>query len=270
MSATIDGGYRQQRAGRGALVLESPLLAEAGVRHGFGTRVGGVSQGSFASLNFGLKGGDDPGHVRANQHRLGATVGFDPPRLFRLRQVHGRRVVDVGEDDDPGAVLGQEADALTSAAAGTALAVVTADCVPVLLTDPARGASGAAHAGWRGIVAGVLPAVVRRLRERYGCRFETLLAAIGPCIGPCCYEVGEEVAVRFADVPGAVVPGARRPHLDLVAAARHALVDAGLPARSISSPTGLCTRCQGRLFFSFRRDGDVTGHHLSVVVVPEP
>jgi len=261
MSGASIGGYLRRRSEGGAPVLLSPLLLDAGVVHGFSTRQGGVSIGSFSSLNFGLKGGDSPEHVRRNAERLAHTVGFDPLRLFRLRQIHGCQVVELSERDTPAAVQQREADALTTAVAGTAVGVATADCVPVLFAG--RGAVGAAHAGWRGIVAGVLRATVERL-QRAG--EVPVLAAIGPCIGPCCYEVGPEVSARFEEIPGAVLPAEPRPHLDLIAAVRHSLLEAGLASEQISAPVGLCTRCQSDIFFSYRRDGDATGHHLSVVV----
>jgi len=163
-------------------------------------------------------------------------------------------------------VRAEEADALASAAPGAALGVGTADCVPVLLAGPHSGAVGAAHAGWRGLCGGTLEAVAGALRHRHGAAPDELLAAVGPCIGPCCYEVGEDVAARFAAIPGAVIARRPRPHLDLVAAAHHALLAAGLSPERISVPAGLCTRCQSELFFSYRRDGEATGHHLSVVV----
>jgi len=259
------GGYLLRA--REAEVLQSPLLLQARVAHGFSTRNGGVSRGSFASLNFGLKGGDDPDRVRLNAQRLGTCVGFDAARLFRVRQVHGDRVVQISVGQGPADVQQQEADALVTAHQGTAVGVATADCVPVLLAQPGGRVVGAAHAGWRGIVAGVLPAVVRRLRGMIDPgASERLLAAVGPCIGPCCYEVGADVARQFARMPGVVIPGSPRPHLDLVRAAQQSLLEAGLTPEQISVPVGLCTRCQRDLFFSYRRDGDATGHHLSVVL----
>lgn len=263
-------GYDLLRSPSGAAALASPLL-RGGVVHGFSTRAGGVSPGSFASLNFGLKGGDSPDNVRRNLERLAALVGFDADRLFRVKQVHGSRVVEVRAGDDPRAVLVEEADALVSSAPGVTLGVVTADCVPVLLVDPQAPAVGVAHAGWRGLRAGVVQAAVERMGQLYGSAPTRLLVATGPCIGACCYEVGDEVAASFQGIPGAVVPRpGRRPHLDLAVGVRHALVSAGVAVDRIAQPAGLCTHCQRELFFSYRRDGSVTGHHLSVVGLGAP
>jgi YfiH family protein len=266
---TLVGGYALAQVEGGATVLRSPILDDAGVSHGFGTRLGGVSRESFASLNFGLKGGDSLENVRQNQERLGRTVGFDARGLFRLRQVHGRRVVLVEESSQPEAVWREEADALVTGERGAALGVGTADCVPVLLADPEARVVGAAHAGWRGIVGGVLPGVVEAL-VALGASPSRLRVAVGPCIGPCCYEVGEEVAEQFEAVAGAVrhAANAPKPHLDLLTAVSAKLAEAGLPAEAVSVPEGLCTRCQDDLFFSYRRDAGRTGHHLSVVVLP--
>lgn len=271
-----DESYAQRSVSGGAVIVSSPLLeglAGAGegpdgapgdppIRHGFGTRLGGVSEGTLASLNFGLKGGDRPENVRENLRRLGLTVGFDPDRCCRLHQVHG---IDVVRALEPATLLGRAGDALISAEPGVTIGVVTADCVPVLFADRGRRAVGAAHAGWRGLAGGVLEATIASLGEHFGIRPRELLCAIGPCIGPCCYEVGEEVAARFD--AGAVLRGrGPRPHLDLAQAARVRLRAAGVPEAQISEAR-LCTRCRDDLFYSYRREGAATGHHLSVIGV---
>lgn len=254
--------YRSRSVQDGALVLCSPLLEEAGLRHGFATRLGGVSEGVLASLNFGLKGGDRLENVRENLRRLAGSVGFDAERCYRLRQVHGSGVVRVDGKHSPHRLVARPGDALVSDVPGLTLGVVTADCVPVLLADPGR-AAGAAHAGWRGLVAGVLEATVTALVRSFGARPDRLLAAIGPCIGPCCYEVGEDVAAKFEET-AVRRPAGSRPRLDLARAARARLRAAGLLEEQIAE-SGLCTRCRPDLFYSFRRDGQQTGHHLSVI-----
>jgi polyphenol oxidase len=258
-----------------AVVVRSPLLEGAGIRHGFGTRQGGASEGSFASLNFSLRAppprsgewsGDRPEHVQENLRRLGAEVGFDPGRCFRLKQVHGIDVLRVGAADSPPRLLARAGDALISDTPGTTVGVVTADCVPVLFADPVHCAVAAAHAGWRGLAGGVLEATITALGRAFGSRPADLLAAVGPCIGSCCYEVGEEVAAQFD--PAAVQRDrGPKPHLDLPAAALLRLRAAGLDRSNIST-AALCTRCREDLLFSYRRSGDSTGHHLSVIVVP--
>lgn len=261
------GGYRLVRKGpEEAVVLQSRVLDLPGLRHGFATRLGGVSQHSFASLNFGLKGGDSPESVQQNLRRLACQVGFEEDRLFRVAQVHGRRVVVVGAADDPPQVLPEAADALATACAGNTLGVRTADCVPVLLVDPRNEAVAAAHAGWRGVVGGVLEASVGSMVRRFDTAPEDLRAALGPSIGPCCFEVGEEVARQFEGFKGCVCRPASgpRPHVDLQVAIRQILRDQGLRPENVDYPQ-TCTHCREDLFFSYRRDGEATGHHLSVV-----
>jgi len=246
----------------GAVVWRTRELEDPRLVHGFATRQGGVSDGSFSSLNFGLKAGDDPRRVRENVERLARRLEFDARRLFRARQVHGSTVRVVGADDDPAAVAREPADALVTTTPGTTLGILTADCVPVLLADAERGVVGAAHAGWRGVVGGVLQATVEVLERRFGCTPRRLRAALGPGIRRCCYEVGPEVAARFASVPGAVHDSAAgRPHVDLPAAVRHVLRELGIEAAEVD----VCTRCNEELCFSYRRDGEVAGHHLSVI-----
>ncbi len=261
------GGYLLRRAASGVVTLHSPRLAalEAeGIVHAFAARLGGVSEGSFASLNFGLKGGDPREHVAENLARLAATLGLDPRRCYRARQVHGRALL-AADRAEPEALALSEADALLAAERGSAVGVLTADCVPVLFADAERGLVVAAHAGWRGIVGGVLEAAVGELRARGG-EPRGLHAASGPAIGPCCYEVGPEVAAPFAArFPAAVSPGPRgRPHLDLQAAVGATLLELGLRPERIDRPS-LCTRCRADLCYSYRRDGDGTGHHLSLI-----
>lgn len=263
-NTSVDLGYEVFTGGEGAVVLRSAGLDLPGVVHGFGTRRGGVSGGSFASLNFGVKGGDDPQNVRRNLERLGASVGFDPDRFYRLSQVHGRRVITVDGSEDPALVSQEQADALVTSTPGVCVGVNTADCVPVLFADPVAGVVAAAHAGWRGIVGGVLQATLAVMENELGCDRARMAAAQGPCAGPCCYEVGQEVAEQFAGIPGAVVrvEGRARAHLNLPVAVAHLL--AQLDIAKAGRPT-CCTHHQQELFFSYRRDGAATGHHLSVI-----
>jgi hypothetical protein len=267
MAERETGGYLLRSTG-GVVSLHSPrllALEPAGIVHAFATRQGGVSEGSFASLNFGLKGGDPPARVAENLDRLAGTLGLDAGRCYRARQVHGRTLREVRREESPASLAGAEADGLFTCDAGCAVGVLTADCVPVLLADPVRRRVAAVHAGWRGIVGGVLEAAVAELAARGAVPAE-LVAAAGPAIGPCCYEVGPEVAAAFsARFPEAVSPGPRgRPHLDLAVAVRAILVGLGLVPARIERPA-LCTRCRADLCYSYRRDGDATGHHLSLI-----
>jgi YfiH family protein len=245
-------------------ILESPLLAD--FRHGFTTRQGGVSAPPYGTLNLGGAVGDDPARVAENWRRLEAHTGL---RFARVRQVHGARVIRAEGPCEPA----EEADVVLSAAGGVAACVSVADCVPVLLADPGTGAVAAVHAGWRGTLARAAAEGVLALGREVGAPPGRLLAAIGPSIGPCCYEVSEDLAARFgAELPGSVaaspVPGGR-PHLDLWTANRAVLTAAGVAAERIHL-LGACTSCGGDLFFSHRRDAGRTGRQMAFIAPRAP
>jgi len=240
--------------------LTSPLLR---ARHGFSTRNGGVSTGRYATLNVGGKWGDAEANVRENRRLLAADAGFDLARLATVHQVHGRAVA-FADGKNAETLAAVDADALVARGPGRAIGIYTADCVPILLDD-GDGRVAAAHAGWRGTVAGVAAAAVEALVSA-GADRAKLRAALGPSIGPCCFEVGDEVAARFLAWPDAIraVDG-KKPHVDLWAANRAQLIDAGLsPDRIDAAPP--CTMCDGARFFSFRRDGGSIGQMLSFIV----
>lgn len=247
-------------------LLESPLLS--GFRHGFTTRDGGVSDPPYDRLNLGGAVGDDPARVAENWRLLEAATGL---RFARVRQVHGARVLAVSAPCEPA----DEADAVLSTAEGVAACVSVADCVPILLADPGTGAVAAVHAGWRGTLAGIAAEGVRALERQAGAPPSRLLAAIGPSIGPCCYEVSEDVAARFRDeLSGDVVRtpsagGAARPHVDLWAANRWVLARAGVPADRVQV-LGCCTSCERDRFFSHRRDAGRTGRQMAFIAPRAP
>lgn len=267
----------QEGAPRGAAtapeVLTVPLLAHPALIHGFTTRNGGVSQGPFASLSFSPKWEEDREAVVENHKRLARHLGYDGARLYRVFQVHGAEGVVV-QDEDPAEVYRHHADFLVTDRPGATLGVITADCVPVLLLDPARPAVAAVHAGWRGLVAGVIQAAVRALGAAYGSPPAVLRAALGPSIGPCCFEVGPEVVAEFEaafpDAPELVIPAGTgaalgaRPHVDLWQGARRALEGAGVAPASIADPAG-CTCCAPARFHSYRRQGPKVGQQISVI-----
>ncbi|MEA3340644.1 MAG: polyphenol oxidase family protein, partial [Chloroflexota bacterium] len=198
------------------------LSGADGLLHAILTRIGGVSRGHCATLNLGHTVGDDSAAVEENHTIALGALGLEPGRTVSPYQVHGARVGVVGR-----AHLGTvqpATDALVTNAPGVPLLMRFGDCASVLFFDPARRVIGMAHAGWRGVAAGSVPATVRTMTERFGCVLADLWAGIGPTIGPCCYEVGPEVveAVEAACPPGTDV--ARdvdgRIHLDLPGAVR--------------------------------------------------
>jgi len=271
MSMRGAGADAGDGAGDELPLLRSRLIAAPFV-HAFSTRAGGVSAAPFDTLNMGARWGDLPAHVAENRRRLLRALGVAGP-LYVARQVHGAAVVRVRAGVDPAAIAPVEADALITGDAGVAVGVFVADCVPALLVDPRTGAVAAAHAGWRGTVAGVLPAAVRALAAEFGARPDNLRVALGPAIGACCFEVGAEVARAFeAALGGAaaadvVIPSPRgaagKWHVDLKAANRLLLERAGVPTEAIDVGTD-CTHHDRARFFSYRRDGE-TGQLMGIV-----
>ena len=249
--------------------LVSETLGKAHFAHGFSTRAGGVSEPPYDGLDFATL--RDPVALRENQRRLAEAVGFDPNRLYQVHQVHGPALVVA--NGDPAGVLEQQADALVAEpGSGHAVAVRVADCVPVLLADPHTGRVAAVHAGWRGVVAGVIGVAVRHLR--HGGEGRELLAAIGPCIGPCCFEVGADVGETIARSTTSSAIARRdeargKIFVDLRAAVRAQLRELGLADAAIEDvpdrTSAGCTRCDAQRFYSYRRDGDASGRLIAVI-----
>jgi hypothetical protein len=184
--------------------------------------------------------------------------------LVSSRQLHGVEVLDVDERFDPAAPL-VAADIQMTSRPGWLLSLRFADCVPVLLVDPLRRVIAAVHAGWRGTLKGASAIAVKALGERYGCRPRDLLVGIGPSIGPCCYEVGEEVASQFGAQAAAILRnGQPRPHLDLWELNRSTLLRQGLVVEQIELAR-ICTRCRSDLFFSHRAQGYPTGRFSAAI-----
>ncbi len=227
-----------------------------GARAAFSTRLGGVSDEPYESLNLAVLSGDERDAVRENRRRLAAALELDPRSVVIARQVHGAEVVshegapDPAAFADPGPEL-QEADGHVAMRPGPAPLVMVADCLPVAVAG--EGGVAMLHCGWRGLAAGI----IGRGTEAVGAR----AAAIGPGIGPCCYEVGDEVRAAFAPLGDGIAEGRM---LSLRTVARRLLERAGVEDVSESD---LCTRCNPELFYSYRRDGERTGRQAGVAWV---
>jgi purine-nucleoside/S-methyl-5'-thioadenosine phosphorylase / adenosine deaminase len=236
-----------------------------GLGHGFFGRTGGVSRNQFASLNLSTRVGDDPEAVAANWRRVRPVM---PPyrRLALLNQVHGSEVHLIGTDHDGARLIG---DGMVTASPGVALGIFTADCVAMLMVDAEQHIVGAFHAGWRGTLAGIARAGLRRMDEA-GAEVGRIQVALGPSVGPCCYEVDAELGARFdAAWPcsrARVCPG--RPGkamIDLRGVLTDQLIECGLDPAAIAA-VGPCTRCASERFFSRRAaHGQVGGLQLSFV-----
>ncbi|MBN1921382.1 MAG: peptidoglycan editing factor PgeF [Anaerolineae bacterium] len=229
-----------------------------GVEHALLTRLGGVSRGHLAALNLGSTVGDDPAAVAENYRRVFAAFGLRREAVVTPFQVHGNHVVRVGPEAG-GSVI-QETDALITDALGVAVLMRFADCAPVLFFDPVRHAVGLAHAGWRGVAAGVVVATVRAMQASFGTHPEDLWAGIGPAIGPRHYAVGAEVLAAIeAAVPPQTVFAERRENqafLDLPAA-----ITAQLHAAGVMTviPSQLDTAARTDEWYSHRAEHGRTG-----------
>jgi polyphenol oxidase len=254
------------------MMLQATTLSGLpGIRHGFSTRRGGVSDGVYASLNCGLGSNDSLINVVRNRAIVAEAVGVAPSQLVNAYQVHSAEVAPVEEPWTPGEA--PRADALVTRRGGIAIAVSTADCVPVLLADATAGVIGAAHAGWRGALAGVVEATADAM-ERLGAKRAQIVAAIGPAISGAVYEVGPDVIQHFTESdpqsPPFFRPAERNGHalFDLPA-----YVAARLRRACVQhiEDTAVCTYRNEAEHFSYRRathrrDPDY-GRHLSVIAL---
>lgn len=231
--------------------------------HALFTRQGGVSRPPFATLNVGHTVGDDLGAVRVNHERALAALGWRREEVTTAGLVHGARVVVV-RPEDQGRVF-QATDGLVTDAPGVALMLRFADCVPVLFYDRRRRAIGLAHAGWRGLPAGVVGATVATMTASLECRPADLWAGIGPSIGPCCYEVGPEVVEQVKAAVNGSDPfrwQGERVHLDLWAAVQSQLEESGVGEIEVAE---LCTACHTDDWFSHRAERGETGRFGVVI-----
>ena len=250
--------------------LTAPGIA---AKHCFTTRLGGVSQGYLDSLNIGIHRGDRAENVEKNYEILAAALGFDPGKLILTRQTHSSIVRAVTEKDT-GSIFREDieqCDALITNTPGLALVVFTADCTPILFYDPVTGAVGAAHAGWRGTAADIAGKTVAAMVEAFGCKAENIRCAIGPNIGPCCFETDAEVPEAMV----AALGDEARAHIRQVGQKYYVnlkeinalfLRRAGVCQIDIS---GDCTRCDSRRFWSHRLTGSLRGSQGGIIVCPE-
>jgi len=289
-------GWTMRRAGE-LQILESRALGKLGwLTHGFSTLPGGCSRlDGKPALNLGFTDWDKRAHVEKNRAAFAGKISARRMRWITLRQFHSDviHLATASAADDLQAEA-PRADALVTHAPGLLLGAQTADCVPILLADNKRCIVAAIHAGWRGTLARIAEKALGRMRMEFGTRPGDVVAAIGPSIGRCCYEVGPEVAQAFAtQFPGASqwfdgpfeqlaygeeplwlpwltmmppghVPPPPRVQLDLRASNLWQLINAGVPETQIDV-SGLCTACRKDLFFSYRRDGAKTGRMMAAI-----
>lgn len=234
-------------------IKANALAAVPNLEHGFFTRQGGLSDGIYASLNCGVGSRDDRARVLANRALVAAHLGVTRERLLTCHQSHTAKAIAVDEPWAEGAA--PKVDAIVTRTPGLAIAVLAADCAPILFADPDARVIGAAHAGWRGALGGILEATVKAM-EDLGARRQRIRAALGPCIGPDAYEIGPEFEAQFRESDPNNAPFFHRPqpearaHFDLPAYVMDRLKRAGLAE---SETVSRCTYANEDQFFSFRR-----------------
>jgi hypothetical protein len=240
------------------------------VTHAFCTRLGGISEGPFSSLNTGFLVGDREEDVRRNLALIGKAFAIPAERLVLMGQVHGDQIFIVDGDGHPPDSI-PECDGLITDRPGVALGIRAADCVPLLFVDSVRRVIGVAHAGWRGTALGIASKMVGLFEKRFSSRAEELLITIGPAIGVCCYQVDAPVYDVLSSRSGAEgflhpceEPG--RWMLDLVSVNRIELQKQGVPADNISV-AGFCTACRQDLFFSHRASLGCTGRQVNFLML---
>jgi len=271
----LDGGPRSdQTRSRPLPVLRGRLLsAVANVTHGITRRVPGLG---LADGNIGYGPPRDQADAWEMRLQWSAAIGVDPDTLATAGQVHGASVLrvaatDAGRGASPGSGRIGLGDALITDEPGVALLALFADCLPIILVDPARPAVAVAHAGWRGTVADVAGAVVGAMAAAFGSDPNRLLAFLGPAIGPCCYEVGDDVTSAWRDRAGSVAgPALRQAEdvttFDLRTANEVLLMRAGLRHDHIET-SPVCTRCAGEAWFSLRGQGPLTGRFGAIIAL---
>ena len=260
-------------------VLTIDALRHPLVRHFISTRVGGFSAPPFHWLNLGFHVGDDPAVVLRNRAHLARALDIPVSSFVFAEQVHGAEVAVVSDEDRGcGATTYEDSipgcDALVTNTPGICLTVLTADCVPLLLLDPVRKVVSAVHAGWRGTVNGIARRAVETMVREFRCSPDDILAGMGPSIGHCCYEVGQDVAEQvkaaFGPAKGVLHAGlGTSVRLDLREANRRQLLHAGLRSDAVHVLPE-CTCCRSDLFYSVRAQKGPTGRFASGIMLVEP
>ncbi|UFS72747.1 peptidoglycan editing factor PgeF [Geomonas sp. RF6] len=260
-----------QRTGK--IQYLKPKLAES-VAAGFTTRHEGVSRPPYNSLNLGTNTLDSPHSVEGNRSLLARAFGGTLDRFLTVTQVHGTDLLVIDTPNpEYGHFLKLECDGIVTNQPGLMIAICTADCVPILLHDPVRQVVAALHAGWQGTAKNIAGKGVEAMVNLFGSAPSDILAAIGPAIGACCYEVDAPVRNSFKEhgAPFELASEVKEEgkwSLDLVAANRAQLADARIPSGQIEI-SGECVSCNSDLFFSYRRDGGDTGRHAAFIMLPE-
>lgn len=246
-------------------------LDQAGVRHGFSTRMGGVSEGIFSSMNLSYARGDDEASVHENFCRIGHAIGFDEKKLVFSNQIHDTQIRRVGEEDCGKVMTGM--DGLVTDVPGVPLYTGYADCVPLFFFDPVKKVAALAHSGWKGTVGRIGEKMVKIMKDGYGCRTVDIVAAIGPSICRDCYEVSQDVAWQFirefSGHPEEEILDRKengKYQLDLWKANEIILEEVGILKKNLDI-TDLCTCCNSEYLFSHRATKGKRGNLGAFIVL---
>ncbi|MCI8661238.1 MAG: peptidoglycan editing factor PgeF [Lachnospiraceae bacterium] len=265
---------------KGVVWLEFPALSSLGmVHHGFSTRLGGVSQGKFATMNFTFTKGDNPEHVMENYRRMAQALGVDEKRMVLSWQTHTTNIRVVTEADAGKGIIRErdykDVDGLITNVPGLTLVTFFADCVPLYIADPVHGAIGLSHSGWRGTVCRMGKETLDAMKREYGTQPKDVIVAIGPSICQDCFEVGEEVAEAFSeafrqvDLPQLYYKKKNGKYqLDLWRANEIIFSEAGVARENIHT-TDICTHCNPELLFSHRTVGTERGNLAAFLCLKE-
>lgn len=260
--------------------LEFPLLTHSGVvRHGFSTRLGGVSEGCFSSLNLSFSRGDEQEAVRENFRRIAGAIGVRCEDMVFSRQTHTTNVRTVTEEDKGAGILFphkvSDVDGLVTNVPGVCLVTFFADCVPLYFVDPVRKAIGLSHSGWRGTVGKIGQMTVERMKEEFGSRPEDILAAVGPSICQDCYEVSEDVAEQFRKHFAEMYwedlfyrKEGGKYQLNLWKANEIIFRESGILSEHIAV-TNVCTHCNSNILYSHRAMGNERGNLAAFLQLKE-
>ena len=266
-----------KRSSEGVVYYTIPAFEQSGiVKHGFSSRLGGVSKGEYDSLNLSFKKKDNPDNVRENFTRLCRALEIQPEQMVFPDLVHRNRVISVDYSHQGMGFTRKseihEVDGLVTNRPGVALVTYYADCVPLFFLDYKRRVIGLSHSGWRGTTAKIGQQTLNAMQQHYGTRPEDCLVGIGPSIGPCCFEVDSSVADEFIDVwpehQNEIVKTLKNGKftVDLWKANRIQLEEMGVPASSITI-SALCTACNTDIFFSHRKEKGRTGSLAAVLML---
>jgi len=250
------------------LLLSYDLKESSGILVAFTARLGGASVGRYSSLNLGFDKGDDDKRVRENRVILARTLGFEVSKLTLGEQVHGDKIVTVddglaGSGSTSAKSAIEDTDALITSKEDVPIAVLTADCVPIVIVDPVKRVVATVHAGWRGTIKEITPKTVKRMESEFSVSRNDLLVFIGPSIRACSYGVGDELHASFKESFPNIIGDEKV--LDLPIINIYQLLGAGLKSDNIHD-SSICTFCESDHFFSFRKH-DVTGRQGSIAML---